>query len=281
MVISAKKRYSILIRDWFTCQYCGKNGKEVSLEVDHITPKALWWTDEKDNLVCCCRECNMWKGKTWLTKQRFDLNNTLQNLARERIYDFYNERNARWLWTIDDNTRRLLTMFFRNWAFHKRALWRDTAEKLFRDDEKMRRDPQLWFNEYNNGVERMDVDGIKNIINYPEGVEALLEVAENYLPQKLEMDLLHYSEQRTVFSKFNSRIWALWYFTGVNHCTDKEYKRCEEWYIYNIYDLSPCERLNFWLSVFRGLHFDPLGLNTKIMEDFSLFPNFLRKWHLI
>ena len=49
-------------RDWFRCQYCGKNGKDVSLEVDHIIPKAKWGTDDFDNLITCCRECNIGKG---------------------------------------------------------------------------------------------------------------------------------------------------------------------------------------------------------------------------
>lgn len=276
MVISAKKRFEILMRDWFACQYCGKRGKDVSLEVDHITPKALWWTDKNDNLICCCRECNMWKWKTGLTKQRFELNNSLHIIARERIYDFYNERNAHWLWTIDDNTRRLLTMFFRNWALNKRFVWREAAAALFWYDNEDEMCAQLWFDWDKHNTEWMDVEGIQNILSLEDGLETLLDVAEWGWPQRLEMDLLHNSEQWTVFNEY-----AWWKQCLLFYSRDKNEDECEEWYNHNIYELSPCERLNFWISIFWWVHFDPIGLNTKIMEGFSLFPNFLRRWQLI
>ena len=60
-MIWAKKRFQVLQRDNFRCQYCGKNGKDVSLEVDHIIPKSKGWKDDFDNLITCCRECNIGK----------------------------------------------------------------------------------------------------------------------------------------------------------------------------------------------------------------------------
>lgn len=60
-MIPAKKRFKVLERDSFRCQYCWKTWKDVSLEVDHVIPKSKWWTDEFDNLITCCRECNIWK----------------------------------------------------------------------------------------------------------------------------------------------------------------------------------------------------------------------------
>jgi hypothetical protein len=54
-------RFSILRRDGYTCQYCGKKGNETQLEVDHIDPKANNGPDIKENLVTACGPCN--RGK--------------------------------------------------------------------------------------------------------------------------------------------------------------------------------------------------------------------------
>ena len=53
-------RKSILIRDNFTCQYCGYSGGD--LTVDHIVPKHHHGPSSWENLVCCCRKCNTKKG---------------------------------------------------------------------------------------------------------------------------------------------------------------------------------------------------------------------------
>ncbi len=36
--ISLKMRFAVLLRDKFTCQYCGKNSQKCQIEVDHILP---------------------------------------------------------------------------------------------------------------------------------------------------------------------------------------------------------------------------------------------------
>ena len=56
-------RFRVLVRDNFTCVYCGRNPVEdgVKLEVDHIIPKSKGGTDEERNLVTACRDCNQGK----------------------------------------------------------------------------------------------------------------------------------------------------------------------------------------------------------------------------
>lgn len=111
-MIWAKKRFEVLKRDWFRCKYCWKNGKDVSLEVDHIISKKQWWDDSMDNLVCCCRECNIWKWSDTIEKPS-------KNLYKHKIDDcvfkvrqyFYTEWNKWFLWNIDKDTTTLLTMF--------------------------------------------------------------------------------------------------------------------------------------------------------------------------
>jgi len=53
-------RRSILARDNYTCQYCGHQSRD--LTVDHLAPKRLGGKSAWENLVCCCRRCNSKKG---------------------------------------------------------------------------------------------------------------------------------------------------------------------------------------------------------------------------
>ena len=59
----ARRRFTVLERDGFKCRYCGKGAKQdVVLNVDHINPKSLGGSDEIDNLITACNECNSGKG---------------------------------------------------------------------------------------------------------------------------------------------------------------------------------------------------------------------------
>lgn len=60
-LLSPKLRFEILKRDNFTCQYCGKKGPEVVLEVDHIKPYKATKNNSPGNLITACKECN--RGK--------------------------------------------------------------------------------------------------------------------------------------------------------------------------------------------------------------------------
>ena len=62
MALSKRLRFEILRRDNHACRYCGAGAPEVNLTVDHVVPSALGGSDEPDNLVAACRDCN--SGKT-------------------------------------------------------------------------------------------------------------------------------------------------------------------------------------------------------------------------
>ena len=64
--LSSKKRFAILERDNFTCQYCGATPPDAVLQVDHITPFALGGDNETDNLITSCRTCNNGKASAEL-----------------------------------------------------------------------------------------------------------------------------------------------------------------------------------------------------------------------
>lgn len=53
-----KLRERILIRDAYTCAYCGENANEV----DHVIARKNGGTNAEENLVASCRRCNLAKG---------------------------------------------------------------------------------------------------------------------------------------------------------------------------------------------------------------------------
>jgi hypothetical protein len=57
-------RFKILIRDNFTCQYCGRTPQQhnIALHVDHINPRCNGGKDEEDNFITACEDCNFGKG---------------------------------------------------------------------------------------------------------------------------------------------------------------------------------------------------------------------------
>jgi 5-methylcytosine-specific restriction endonuclease McrA len=52
-------RHSILARDNYECQYCGSTR---DLTLDHVIPRWVGGPHTWDNLVTCCRKCNLKKG---------------------------------------------------------------------------------------------------------------------------------------------------------------------------------------------------------------------------
>lgn len=60
-VIQKSTRFGVFQRDRFTCRYCGRKPPEATLELDHVTPFSKGGSNEADNLVTSCRECNAGK----------------------------------------------------------------------------------------------------------------------------------------------------------------------------------------------------------------------------
>ena len=61
MSVSKKIRFEVFKRDGFQCMYCGRTPPDIVLECDHIEPVALGGSDDTDNLVTACFDCN--RGK--------------------------------------------------------------------------------------------------------------------------------------------------------------------------------------------------------------------------
>jgi len=64
--VGEKLRYQVLARDNFRCKSCGRGADDgVKLNVDHIIPVDWGGTNDIDNLMVLCDECNRGK-KAWI-----------------------------------------------------------------------------------------------------------------------------------------------------------------------------------------------------------------------
>jgi 5-methylcytosine-specific restriction endonuclease McrA len=60
--VSPARRWAVFHRDNFACVYCGRKPPEVVLHADHKVSVKDGGTDEMDNLVTACDNCNAGKG---------------------------------------------------------------------------------------------------------------------------------------------------------------------------------------------------------------------------
>ncbi|HUO33973.1 MAG TPA: HNH endonuclease signature motif containing protein [Candidatus Acidoferrum sp.] len=66
--VTKQEGLAILERDQYRCQYCGLDGlasfdNALVMSVDFVVPRARKGKKDPQNLVACCRSCNMIKGK--------------------------------------------------------------------------------------------------------------------------------------------------------------------------------------------------------------------------
>jgi predicted restriction endonuclease len=60
--IPASVRVAVLHRDGYKCVFCGRNAKQVQLEVDHKVPFSKGGSNDLSNLQTLCFDCNRGKG---------------------------------------------------------------------------------------------------------------------------------------------------------------------------------------------------------------------------
>jgi 5-methylcytosine-specific restriction endonuclease McrA len=53
-------RLEVFVRDNFTCQYCGRGTRELTL--DHVVPRSQGGVHSWENVVSACKTCNRRKG---------------------------------------------------------------------------------------------------------------------------------------------------------------------------------------------------------------------------
>ncbi|HEA21469.1 MAG TPA: HNH endonuclease [Pricia antarctica] len=88
-------RFEIFKRDNFTCRYCGKNPPNIILEIDHLIPKSKGGSDDINNLLTSCFDCNRGKKDIPLDVLPASVSNTIKTLKEQkkqtRIYYKYVE----------------------------------------------------------------------------------------------------------------------------------------------------------------------------------------------
>ena len=102
--IKPAKRQAIYDRDGHCCIYCGGNGDDSRLTLDHLKAVELSGTNHSGNLVTCCLTCNSMKGKkslsgflAYLEKKGIEIVEVKKRIKRHiaRKLKGYTERRAK------------------------------------------------------------------------------------------------------------------------------------------------------------------------------------------
>lgn len=111
--LSVRARFEVFKRDCFVCQYCGAHPPEVVLEVDHIIPVAFDGTNDIDNLVTSCFDCNRGKAAISLSVVPQSLADKAAQIAeREEQLRGYGEVMEAKRQRLEDETWRVMEMFY-------------------------------------------------------------------------------------------------------------------------------------------------------------------------
>lgn len=85
MTISKKNRFEVFKRDGFKCAYCGKTPPEVIIEVDHIQPRSRNGSDDINNLITACFDCNRGKKNILLKTIPLKIGENLEILKEKEL----------------------------------------------------------------------------------------------------------------------------------------------------------------------------------------------------
>lgn len=87
--LSKRLRFEIFKRDSFKCVYCGAPPTGGVLHVDHIKPVAEGGTNDAENLVTACPDCNLGKSAVPLDRhelRQFDPETALEHAEQLRAW---------------------------------------------------------------------------------------------------------------------------------------------------------------------------------------------------
>lgn len=68
-----KKREKVFLKYKGHCAYCGKPLNRETFTVDHVIPKSKGGTNDIENLLPCCFDCNQQKGQESIEMLRLHL----------------------------------------------------------------------------------------------------------------------------------------------------------------------------------------------------------------
>ena len=106
-------RFIVIYNGEFACAYCGKRmelkwGTELSVTIDHITPRKVGGQDNPNNLAFVCRTCNFLKGDMDVEKY---INNMERLIARKNKREHFKARNST---NKDEQTREAFKDIFKH-----------------------------------------------------------------------------------------------------------------------------------------------------------------------
>jgi len=78
-------RRNVLLRDDFSCQYCGGQFPHSQLSLDHVMPRSRGGDSSWENLVCACIKCNVRKGARTPKEASMDLSRKPKRPRRSPI----------------------------------------------------------------------------------------------------------------------------------------------------------------------------------------------------
>lgn len=104
--ISKKLRFEVFERDWFICQYCWRTPTEhnVVLEIDHSISVKDWWTNDIENLITSCFDCNRWKSKKSVVLWKFD---NIKNLEDQQKFIKNRLEQVKYIKKLKDKIRKI------------------------------------------------------------------------------------------------------------------------------------------------------------------------------
>jgi len=119
--ITKKIRFEVFKRDGFRCVYCGGEPPKVILEVDHIDPVSKGGSNDINNYVTACFDCNRGKSNIKLNKIPSKVSENLEVLKEkeEQLAEyrkFINKINRRVKKDINDISKIYLTQYVK-WGF--------------------------------------------------------------------------------------------------------------------------------------------------------------------
>ena len=91
-------RKNIFQRDQNCCKYCGQSNQKLS--IDHVIPRSRGGTDNWENVITACLQCNVIKGNRTPEEAKMPLlgkpYKPLNNLSFETSKQIHSGRNKEW-----------------------------------------------------------------------------------------------------------------------------------------------------------------------------------------
>ena len=128
-----KIRFEVFKRDNFTCAYCGRTPPNIILEVDHIHPKSKKGTNDINNLVTSCFDCNRGKKDISLSTIPTALIDNLEvmkeKLEQIKIYNSYRKKLEKIEKKRIEEVSDIYTQYFEKYILNEK--FKETSIKRF------------------------------------------------------------------------------------------------------------------------------------------------------